>query len=710
MTGLRTFVARLRGWMGRSARDAALAEEMDHHLEMLAADFRARGLSDDDARRRARREFGSVDDAKERARDQQGFPWVESLWQDTRFALRQLRRAPLFTAAAVLTLAVGIGGTAGVFSVLDAVAIRTLPYPDADRLVVIHEGLPRSGPFPASAADADFWMQHATSFDRMALLSPEFMNLTGSGDPERLVVGAVSPTLLPLLGARASAGRLLRSRRREMAVRAALGAGRWRLVRQIFVENLVLGVLGGAAGLVVAVGVLRAIVWLAPPDVPRLDDVALDARVLAFSSIVSIGAGVVIGLPSAWRLGTGDLRAWLASRTAEAGTQRASYSALVVCEIAACAACVAVALLLTASLRELKTVNKGFDSGRILTIGVNLPASRYATPAQQDALVGAVADDLRGTPGVAAVAVSTQLPLTGTGSLSSVSVDGGTTPPMERPSADVRSVSPDYFHVVQVPLLRGRLLDPHDRDRLVAVLSARLAARGWPGQDPIGRRFRLGLNPANPLYEVVGVAGDVRGTALDQPETPTAYVPFPQRARGIFTVMVKTEGDPARMTGPVRDILRAHDPRLPLPAIRTMEDVVEGSLEARQFQLTVVTVFALLAVLLSGIGIYSVMAYSVTQRRNELGLRLALGAQPRALMLLVIGRAARLALLGLAIAVPVGWAAGSAVRSFLYGVTPFHPPSMGLTAVAVLCIAIGAAAMPAIRAGRLEPGVALRHE
>ena len=704
MTFVRTLFARLRSIVTRTQQDTALAEEIECHLEMLAAEFRASGVPDSEARTRARREFGSVDRVKESAREARGFPVVESFWRDIVFALRQLRRTPSFTLAATLTLAIGVGGTTGIFSVLDVVAFRELSYPAPDRLVVIHERLPRFGPFPASAADAEFWSRHATSFEQIALVNAALMNLTGAGDPERLQVGQVSPGFLAMLGARAQVGRLLLdseaqqsadavvvlsdplwrrrfgadpqivgrsvvldgvphqvvgvmsadfkapnirhlfsipvpemvlnawkplalapeerpaiggysypalarlkagisvqraqqeldvvqaelrrtvpgkgelaatvvplqsqmasrsrptlllllaataavlligcvnttnllsarilARRREIAVRAAIGAGRWRLVRQILVENAVLGALGGAAGIVVAFAVMRIVVSLAPGDVPRLDEVALDARALLFAAIVSIGCGLLIGLPSAWRLGASDLRSWLGNRTEVAASQ-ASYAVLVVCEIGLCAACVGVGFLLAESFRGLNSVDKGFDPARILTASVSVPPGRYQTADQQAALFDAVSDDIRAMPGVAAVAVSTQLPLTGTGALSALSVEGGTAPPAERPSADVRSVSLDYFRVVNVPLLRGRLLEPQDRNRTVAVLSEQLAARGWPGENPLGRRFRFGANPTNPVYEVVGIVGDVRGTALDQPVTPTAYVPFPQRVRGI---------------------------------------------------------------------------------------------------------------------------------------------------------------------------------
>ncbi len=881
MSGLRTALAKCRALADRGRADARLRDEIALHLEMLEGEFRARGCSPAEARIQARRAFGSVDRVRESARDARGWVALDTLRGDVRSALRQLRASRSFAAAALLTLAIGIGGTTGIFSVLDVVAFRALPYPDGDRLVVVHEGFPRFGPFPASVADAEFWSRHVTSFEPVALVLATFMNLTGAGEPERLQVGLASPGLLAMLGAEVRLGRLptdseaqrgaddvlllseglwkrrfagdpdivgrvisldgrphqvigvlhprfrapdlrhlyaipmpemvvqawkplavapedrvaaggysypavtklkagvsieraqqeldavqaelrravpakadlyarivplqdqmasrsrttlfllmgataavlligcinttnlllarLLARRRELAIRAALGAGRWRLMRQIVVENLVLGAVGGTLGLAVAYGVIRTIVAIAPADVPRLDEFALDGRALLFAAVVSTACGLGIGIPSAWRLAGGDLRAWLVSRTNGAGAGRL-HAALVVCEIGACAACLGVTLLLAQSLRELTSVDKGFDASHVLTASISVPLSRYATPEQQGAFFAALADDLRARPGVVGVAITTQLPLTGTGALSALSVAGTTVAAPERPSADVRSVTPAYFSLLNLHATRGRLLEPKDGDRAVAVLSEHLAAQAWPGLDPLGRRFRFGLNPAAPEFEVVGIVTDVRGTALDQPPTPTAYVPFPQRTRSTATIMVRTTGEPLRLAPVVREAIRAHDGELPLPQFQTFDDVIAGSLEARRFQLTVVALFAATALALAAIGVFGVMAYAVAQRRGELGVRLALGAHPRTLLLLVIRRAVWLGILGLGAAVPLAWLAGSSIRTLLYGVSPLDPAALAITAGVMLLTAVSASTIPAIRASRLQPAVALRHE
>ncbi len=874
----RTLLSRLRSTLKPGESEATLDEEIRQHLECLAEEFRAQGHSDGEAWRRARREFGNITGVREAARAQSGFLWMASLYRDAAFALRQLGRAPSFTAAAVLTLAIGIGGTTAVFSVLDVVALRPLSYPTPERLVVIHESLPRVGSFPASVADTEFWARHATSFDDLALISPAFMNLTGNGEPERLRVAAVSSTLFPLLGATPQLGRLpvagedtpgrdrvvvlgdglwrrrfgadpgivgrtialdgapyevigvlaagfhapnlthlfaipvpdmvmdawkpiairpeerqaiggysypvvgrlkegvplarareelagvqqellkevpgkgdlrtvivplqeqlgsrssdtlwllfaatgavlligcvnianlllarMIARRRELAVRQAVGASTGRLLTQILVEHLVLCGLGGAAGLAVAAIALRLIVSLSPADVPRIDEVAIDARVLWFTVAVTVACGLIIGLVSAWRVRMGSLHGALAGRTATS-VARPGSRLLVASEVGLCAACVAIALLLTESFAGLLSVDKGFDSSRVLTAGVTLPTARY-TSEQQAAFFDAVTADIQRLPGVEVVAIATQLPLTGIGAISAFSAEGTTTAPMERPRADVRSVTPDYFRTVGLRLGRGRPIEASDREREVAVLSTQLAEQAWPGQDPIGRRFRFGSNPNGPAFEVIGTVSDVRGTALDQPPTPTAYVPFPQRSRGIASLLVRTGGGSGGLESALQRSIRTHDPDLPVPAVQTLDAVIAGSLDARRFQLRLVTVFALVALLLASIGVYGVMAYSVAQRRGELGVRLALGAAPRTVLMLVVRQAMTSSAIGLTLAVPLVWIAGRFLATVLVGVRPFDLSALLATATVVLLTALAAAAIPGIRATQIDAAGVLR--
>jgi putative ABC transport system permease protein len=519
-----------------------------------------------------------------------------------------------------------------------------------------------------------------------------------------LVIGCVN--IANLLLARTIA------RRKEMSVRAAIGAGRTRIARQLLVENLVLAVFGGLGGLAVAYGALQVIVAIAPADLPRLDEVMLDVRVLIFTAVVTILCGLLIGLVPAWRSGRLDLHSALKSRgeaDAHPGTIRLR-STLVACEIGLSAASVVVAALLLQSFAGLLKAETGFNAEKLLTADVYLAGPRYPGPQQQAAFIDAVVSDIQQTPEVATVAVSTQLPLTGTGSLSALSVEGTTALATERPSADVRSVSPGYFHAMSLPIKTGRLIEATDRERNVAVLSEQLAQRGWPGQDPIGRRFRFGVNPAAIVYEVIGTVGDVRGTALDQPLTPTAYVPYPQRTVGGVTLIVKTTEDPSRLAPLVGRTIRAHDPELPIVAFRTMGDVLNDSLAARRFQLLVVAFFAALAALLASLGVYGVMAYSVAQRSGEIGIRLALGAGPGGVVFGVMRDALTLAAGGLLVAIPITLMSGSFLSKFLVGVTPRDPLVLGATAAIIGVTALLAAAGPGLRASRVDPMVALRSE
>jgi len=383
---------------------------------------------------------------------------------------------------------------------------------------------------------------------------------------------------------------------------------------------------------------------------------------------------------------------------------------LVACEIALSAACVIAGALLFQSFAVLLDTHTGFVTDRVMTTEINLAGTAYQDPQRRMALLDAVMSDVHALPGVQHVAASTQLPLTGTGAMSAASVEGGTVPGMERPRADVRSVSPEYLRAMEVPLKNGRWFEESDRERNVTVLSEELARQAWPGHDPIGRRLRFGVNPAAVLYEVIGTVGDVRGTSLDQPLTPTAYVPLPQRSQTILTLVVKTGGDPAALVSRVRTIIRAHEPEIPLGRFRTMADVVAQSVAPRRFQLQLVAIFALLTALLSGLGVFGVMAYSVAQRRGEIGIRLALGIPSRDILIQVLRDALRITVVGLLIATPLVWVAGRFLRSFLYGVTPYDPFAVTASVAIVVVTALAAAAGPGLRASWVDPMAALRCE
>lgn len=892
MTGLRVPLSRFWGSLTKRRREAQLTEEIQTHLDLLTDEFIAQGLSREEARLKARREFGGVESIKDSTRDERGLPFIESWLQDIRYALRQLRRQPGFASAAILTLAIGVGAVTGIFSIVEVVMLRPLPYPDADRLVVLHERLAGRGDMPVSPADADVWKRSASSFEDIALLSMEGASLTGSGEPEQIPADRVSPSVFRLLGVRIELGRLLideedapgrdrvvvisnelwrrrlngdrnivgttvmldsvphevvgvlargsrpidsrqlyslslgslmlgvsrpppqlwrplaltaeqrpaignysfaslarlkpgvtieharseleavqanllreaptkgdvrttivplhdqiagRSRaglqllflavaavlligcanianlllaralvrRREMAVRQALGAGRKRLIRQLLVENLTLCALGGLCSLVVAYAIMRFLVANAPPEVPRLDEVAFDIRILLFTFVISVLSALLIGLLPAWRLGRVDLTDAMKARTDNAGTRATGRirSLLVSSQIGISAACLVAAGLLLQSFVRLLNVDTGFKERQLAMLEFNLPSQRYPDELKRAAFIDAVISGTQSIPGVLSASASSRLPLTGPGANSAISREGTTVPVPERPLADVRGVTLDYFRTIGIPLRAGRLFQTGDRDRLVAVLSANLAEQAWPGLNPLGQRFRFGgSNPNAPLYEVVGVVEEVRNRALDEPPTLTAYVQYPQRTGTSASLLVHSAADLGRLSAPIRGILRALDPALPLPAFRTLNDVVSESMSLRRFQLQLVLFFAAAAALLAALGVYGLMAYAVAQRTNEFGVRLALGARPYGVLRLVLRDAARLIAGGLVVAIPVVLVAGSTIQSFLFGVTSSDAPT--LIAVGCLMAAAGlvAAYVPGRRASQIEPMLALRCE
>jgi putative ABC transport system permease protein len=320
-------------------------------------------------------------------------------------------------------------------------------------------------------------------------------------------------------------------------------------------------------------------------------------------------------------------------------------------------------------------------------------------------------DRLGAAPGVVSAGVVSQPPLAGVGGNNAVFLDGVSFAPAQQPIVDQRQVNARYFETAGIRLERGRIFDDLDGDRLVSVISAAAAARLWPGQNPLGRRFHLG-SPELPATEVIGVVGDVRGVSLSDPPTPTVYAPYWQRrfSRNRVSVVVKSAGGSASVSGVIQRAVRAIDPELPVPPARAMTDVVDASAASRRFQAEIVTVFALAAVLLVVLGTYGVISYSVAQRTHEIGIRLALGAVRADVAASVLAGAVKIALAGMAVGVPLAVATAYSLRSLLFGVTPIDVTSIAGTCAALLVTALAAASLPAVRASRLDPLIALRRE
>jgi putative ABC transport system permease protein len=813
---------------------------------------------------------------------------LDSFVFDLRFAGRMLRKNPGFSTIAIATLALGIGANTAIFSLVDGVILRPLAYLDAERLVAVHEIVPKfSGLAPLIPVNGMHfleWRKSVHSFEQMALVGGMTFNLTGAGEPERLAAARVSPSLFPMLGVQAQLGRTFldeedrpgrdqvvilnhelwkrrfagdphvigrkipldghpyeivgvlprgfhfpklnqlyamtiaeerpeiwkpfalrddelealgdfnyacigrlrrgvqpaqalselnvvqshiasqsgekielraalvplqdqitgrsrtglqlllaavsavlligcvnianlllargTARRREIAIRTALGAGRGRLVGQMLVESLVLAGMGGAAGVALAFEAIRAIVAYAPVDLPRTDEVHLDARVLLFTMILSIFTGVLFGLFPAWRATRGDPQEAMKSGSRSATAGRGSgrlRSLLVALEVGLSVMCLIAGGLLLHSFVNLLHVDRGFDAERIVTVELNLPKSHYADLPESASFLRALLEQVESLPGVTSAGVSNKLPLRGEGGNNLLGTEGANVPLMERPLADIRQVNPGFFRTMGIPLRAGRIFEEADRSRKVGLLSTVTAARLWPGENPIGKRFRMGGDDS-PLMEVAGVVGDVRAVSLNKTPSLTVYVPYWQRFQNQASLAVRTSIDPLAASSAIRAAIRQVDRELPVPAFRTMEDIVAESVAQRRFQMSLVLLFAGAALLLASLGIYGVVSYSVAQRTNEMGIRMALGAQPGNIRRMVLGQSLLPVCAGLLAGVMASVALGRVLGSLLFGVSAWDPATISGVLTLLIAVAATATLPPVRRATRVDPMSALRYE
>jgi putative ABC transport system permease protein len=520
-----------------------------------------------------------------------------------------------------------------------------------------------------------------------------------------LVLLMVVVNLANLLLARASA------RRRELAIRAAIGAGVGRIVRQMLTESLLLAVAAGALGVLLARWALAAILVKAPLELPGLKDVRLDSTVLAFAALAAVASGLLFGILPAWRMARTDPQAALKSGSLAIteGRQGGGLGRLLIAaEVALCSLCLVVGGLLLNSFVRLTNVDKGFQADHAITLNLSLPASRYPGNEKRAAFVETLLDRIQAMPSVVAAGVSNCGPLSGEGSNADMEVEGAAGAAADRPWVDYRGVTPDFFHAMGVPLRRGRLFGPSDRSRVVAMISTQVARRMWPNLDPIGMRFHLGSVEAE-WIEVVGVVGDVR-SSLHKAPNPTVYVPYWQLARRDVALVVRTAAPPLSIAGAVRGAIRGLDPELPAPRLRTIDEVVDALLAERRFQLTLVLVFAVSALLLAAIGVYGVVSHAVARRTNEIGIRMALGASRGDVRLMVARQGLAPVAAGLATGLAGAVAVARLASGFLFGVSPADPPTFAAVAVMLLTAALAACYLPARRATRVDPLTALRYE
>jgi putative ABC transport system permease protein len=550
-----------------------------------------------------------------------------------------------------------------------------------------------------------------------------------------ILLGAVGLVLLigcanvaNLLLARAS------SRHQEIAIRAALGGSRRRLIAQMLAESLVLSVTGGAMGLLVASWLvdLPTAVPLAAPNVfvpysTQADQVHIDAVVLAFTLGVSIATGLLFGLVPALRASRPSLYSALAARSHGSGdpTRVRTRQLLVVTEVALALTLLIGAGLLMRSFANLRAVDPGFRADHVLTVDLNLPRSRYGAPARQAQFYDALIERVGALPSVQRVGAIEELPLSGPQQTSDFRIIGAPPPrPGDEPDAAYASVTPGYFSAMSLSLRRGRAIGVADGATAprVAVINETMAKRFWPNDNPVGKRVALSIEslrfdrPNAPptldfeggAREIVGVVADVRGSAIADPALPALYVPFAQRTVTDLTLAVRTSSDPTTLITPIRAAVRALDPDQPLSSAATMTDIVAASVQQPRDRTTLLTVFAIVALLLAAIGVYGVMAYSVIERTREIGVRVALGANVHDVVRLVIRGALGMTAVGVVLGLVGGFAASRLLGALLFGVTATDIPTFAIASVVILGVAGLASWLPARRAARVDPVVALR--
>jgi predicted permease len=860
---------------------------------MREAEFRHDGVPAGEAPAAARRRFGNVTSFKEQCRDMWTFHPIETLWQDVRYAVRTLRRAPGFTIVAVLALAIGIGANTAIFSLIDAVRSRALPYKDPDALVQLWGNVMRTRVERRGNSYPDFldWRAQSKSFEAIAAFNAHTLTLAGVEDSERIFVESVSAPYFSLLGVNPARGRTFsteedvvatpayvvvlsdglwrrrfgadpaivgqnltlnlrtytvvgvmppgfkglsdsaelwvpfavwappqtmagranrgfgalarlkpgvtvasaqseldgisrqleraypdtnekrgvqvspldvelfgalrpalltlmaavafvlliacanvanlliarsEARRREIAVRTAVGAGRGRLLRQLITESCVLTALGAVAGLLLARGAVTVLIAQSPVTFPSFVTPGLDLRVAAFTIAVSLACGILVGLVPGLQARSVDLTSAL-KETARGSDGRRSQrvrSALVVAELAMAVVLLVGAGLMIRSVRNLMALDPGFDPQSVLTVRVSIPRASapvaaapgvLPVPAEPVIRGRTLLERIRAVPGVADAALGTDLPLDGNASAGTYAAEGmPPTTAQNVPRAYTHRISPEFFSTLRIPIVAGRTFTDAEMTSTsqAVVVSESVVKRFWPGQDPIGKRIKFGqlTSSADTWLAIVGVVGEVKYRRL--PENPTSdpdiYLPFVER-NSQYALAVRATVPPASLVAPLRAIIRSVDPSIPIYQVATMEEQIEGQTSQSRFTMWLMGVFAVVALALSVIGIYGVMSYLVTQRTREIGIRLALGAGGHDILRLVVGNGARLIGLGILIGVAAAFALQRLVSSLLFGVTAADAASA--VAVAVLAaVALVACYLPALRATRVDPLHALRYE
>jgi len=864
--------SRLRALFRRESVLRDIEEELRIHVEMETEINIKRGMPPDEARAVALKSFGDLGRNTERGYDIRGGGWIETLWQDLRYGARMLLNSPGFTATALFTLALGIGANITIFSVVNAVLLRPLPYPEADRLVYLWSEAPMQNIRERASAYANFseWRNQNKSFEDLAALDPTVVTLTGAAEPEQVMSIRASANLFSLLGVRPLLGRTFTAdeeqqkvrvvvlshglwrrrfgaspgilgqtleidgvssqvigvmsesflpdgenriwephtlfpdweaqkaqrgtgswqvvgrlkpqvsleqaqtemsaiaqrleqaypdankglgvnlvpiqlqftgsnvrlalwmlfgavvlvlliactnvanlmlargiaREREMAIRMALGAGRMRLVRQLLTECSLLALLGGAVGLLMAVWGIQALKSFGPPNLPRLDGVAIDTRALAFTTIVSLLTGLLFGLAPALKISQTQPGAALKER------RSASGGLLVITEFGLAVLLLAGAGLLLRSFSKLQAVDPGFDPAQALTI--QLTPARNSTADQWRVFYGQLSERVAALPGVEAVGLTSEIFISGNPD-GLITVEGAAPEVAATARIPFRRdvISEGLFRTLRVPLRTGRFFNSQDNPGAVPVtiINETMARRFWPGEEALGKRFKLGpAQSDSPWLTVVGVVGDMRRQNLERQPIAQIFRPYLQSSQRRMILLARTTGEPTQLAPLVRNEIRALDKTVLVNGVGTLESLLARNVAQRRFQTWLLTLFSALALLLSAVGIYGLIHQSVALCTREIGTRMALGAQPRDVLRLVIGQGMSLALCGVGIGLLAAFGLTRVLTGLLFGVTATDPTTFIATPLLLLLVALLACYLPARQATKVDPLVALRHE
>ncbi|MFL6275566.1 MAG: ADOP family duplicated permease [Blastocatellia bacterium] len=878
--------ARLRALLGREALLSDIDEEMRLHVEMEVEANIARGMAPDEARRAALRAFGNLGVIRDTAYEIRGGGFMETLLQDIRYGARVLVKHRGFTAVAVITLALGIGANTAIFSVVNDLLLRPLPFREADRLVMLWEVTPE-GRHQNTTSRANFlgWREQNTVFESMAAFSDQRVSLTGNGEPEEVAlqlatpelfsvlgvepalgrgfteedgreqapnvavlgygiwrrrfggdpqivgqkimlntvpctvigvlpahfewhirkrsgtgkpaeiwtilampkegpallgrflstvarlkpgvtmaqaqaemttiaarleqdnrynkgftaevvplreqfVGNVRPALLILLGAVAfvlliacaNVANLLlaraAAREKEIAVRTALGAGRRRIVRQLLTESLLLALMGSLLGLGLAWWGTGALVAISPRDVVNLQGVGINLTVLLWTLLVSLLTGIIFGLAPAMeatRLNLNDALKEGGKGAEGQGTRsRRLRSALVIAEVALALVLLVSAGLLIKSFTRLRQIDTGFDTNNVLTMVVNLPARKYKEDPQVVTFFQQAMERIRALPGVRAAGMVNYLPLYGgLGTTTDFTIEGRPAPPPgEEPATNVRVADSGYFGAMNIPLLRGRNFSEVEdsQSRHTVIISESMARQHFPGEDPIGKTITVDMFEKPNPTQIIGVVGDARYDSLTDAAEPMVYFPLPELTYSFMTLAIRTDNDPGAMTAAVRDVIHAIDADQPISDVRTMNQVMATTLGRARFNTLLLGLFAGLATLLAGVGIFGVMNYSVTLRTREIGIRMALGAQPGQVLMLVLKQGLLLTTVGIGIGLGGALLLTRLISGLLFGVAATDPMTFAAIVLLLAVVSLIACYIPARRATRLDPLIGLRYE